>query len=223
MTVSALFALLIAAVALAIPYSSLFSSPATPSMSLSASLHTSHPVRASIPVVHSVAPNDPQSARIAQASARESYNATMLQAKIRRQARAKARAKIAAEAQASQPAAAATTQAPAPTPSAPAPVAQGNPEQTAEGMMGSYGWDASQFTCLLPLWMRESGWNPFAENSGSGAYGIPQALPGSKMASAGADWQTNATTQIIWGLQYLKSVYGSPCGGWAHEQEYGWY
>jgi hypothetical protein len=73
------------------------------------------------------------------------------------------------------------------------------------------------------LWNVESGWNVTAANPSSGAYGIPQALPGSKMASAGADWQTNAATQIRWGLGYIKSVYGSPCAAWGHEQVDGWY
>jgi hypothetical protein len=90
-------------------------------------------------------------------------------------------------------------------------------------MLGSYGWSIAQFGCLLPLWNMESGWNVYASNPSSGAYGIPQALPGDKMASAGADWMTNPATQIRWGLQYLKSVYGSPCAGWAHEQQFGWY
>ncbi len=90
-------------------------------------------------------------------------------------------------------------------------------------MLGSYGWAASQFSCLQPLWNAESGWNVSAANTSSGAYGIPQALPGSKMASAGADWQTDAATQIRWGLGYIRSVYGSPCGAWSHEQAYGWY
>jgi hypothetical protein len=90
-------------------------------------------------------------------------------------------------------------------------------------MLGSYGWPSSQFSCLLPLWNTESGWNVYASNSGSGAYGIPQALPGDKMASAGADWQTSAATQITWGLGYLKAVYGSPCAGWSHEEAFGWY
>ena len=68
-------------------------------------------------------------------------------------------------------------------------------------MLGSYGWSSSQFSCLQPLWNQESGWNVTASNPTSGAYGIPQALPGSKMASAGADWQTSAATQIRWGLR----------------------
>jgi hypothetical protein len=98
----------------------------------------------------------------------------------------------------------------------------GSPQQIAMAMLGSYGWPASEFGCLNALWTRESGWNPTAANA-SGAYGIPQALPGSKMASAGADWQTNPATQIRWGLGYIKGLYGSPCGAWAHSQATGWY
>jgi hypothetical protein len=90
-------------------------------------------------------------------------------------------------------------------------------------MLGSYGWSSSQFGCLVSLWNTESGWNVYASNPSSGAYGIPQALPGSKMASAGPDWQTNAATQIRWGLGYIKSLYGSPCGAYSHEQADGWY
>jgi hypothetical protein len=81
----------------------------------------------------------------------------------------------------------------------------------------------SQFTCLDALWSRESGWNVYASNPGSGAYGIPQALPGAKMASAGQNWQTDAATQIRWGLSYIDSMYGSPCGAWSHEEADGWY
>ena len=62
-----------------------------------------------------------------------------------------------------------------------------------------------------------------AYNASSGAYGIPQALPGSKMATAGADWETNAATQIEWGLGYVQGRYGTPCGAWAHSQDVGWY
>jgi hypothetical protein len=105
----------------------------------------------------------------------------------------------------------------------PAPVPAGSAQQIAMGMLGSYGWSSSQFTCLVSLWNQESGWNVYATNPTSGAYGIPQALPGSKMASAGADWQTDAATQIRWGLSYIKSLYGSPCGAWSHEEADGWY
>jgi len=84
-------------------------------------------------------------------------------------------------------------------------------------------WSSGQFSCLDPLWEHESGWSVTAANPGSGAYGIPQALPGSRMASAGPDWQTNAATQINWGLTYIKDTYGSPCAAWAHSQATGWY
>jgi hypothetical protein len=102
-------------------------------------------------------------------------------------------------------------------------VPSGSAQQIAMGMLGSYGWSSSQFSCLDSLWNEESGWNVYAINPSSGAYGIPQALPGSKMASAGPDWQTDAATQIRWGLTYIKSLYGSPCGAWAHEEADGWY
>jgi hypothetical protein len=104
----------------------------------------------------------------------------------------------------------------------PVTVAAGSPQQIAEGMLGQFGW-SGQFSCLDSLWNVESGWNPTAENPNSGAYGIPQALPGSKMASAGPDWQTDAATQILWGLQYIQATYGSPCAAWSHEEATGWY
>jgi len=85
------------------------------------------------------------------------------------------------------------------------------------------GWGVDQYDCLELLWDRESRWNASAVNSSSGAYGIPQALPGDKMASAGADWQTNPSTQIEWGLGYIEARYGSPCGAWAHSEDVGWY
>ncbi|MHB1172917.1 MAG: aggregation-promoting factor C-terminal-like domain-containing protein [Lacisediminihabitans sp.] len=84
------------------------------------------------------------------------------------------------------------------------------------------GWGQDQFSCLVALFNRESHWNVYAANP-SGAYGIPQALPGSKMASAGADWATNPATQITWGLNYIAARYGTPCGAWGHSQSLGWY
>ena len=99
----------------------------------------------------------------------------------------------------------------------------GSPQQIAEQMLSEFGWSSGQFSCLQPLWDHESGWNPYAQNPSSGAYGIPQALPGSKMANAGGDWQSNPATQIRWGLSYIQGSYGSPCGAWAHEQSDGWY
>lgn len=90
-------------------------------------------------------------------------------------------------------------------------------------MAAQYGWGEEQFQCLNQLWTKESGWRVNAYNPGGGATGIPQALPGSKMASAGADWATNATTQIRWGLGYIAGSYGSPCAAWAHSVAMNWY
>jgi hypothetical protein len=98
-----------------------------------------------------------------------------------------------------------------------------DPRDIARVLLGEYGFSSDQFGCLDSLYVRESGWNPFADNPTSSAYGIPQALPGSKMASAGADWATNPVTQIRWGLGYIRDRYGSPCGAWAHSQAMGWY
>ncbi|MDQ7878942.1 phospholipase [Microbacterium sp. QXD-8] len=95
---------------------------------------------------------------------------------------------------------------------------------TARQMAASqYGWGDGQFSCLESLWDKESDWNYQAYNSGSGATGIPQSLPGNKMASAGADWQTNAATQIAWGLGYIAGSYGTPCAAWGHSQATDWY
>ena len=83
--------------------------------------------------------------------------------------------------------------------------------------------DAAQFNAFSKIVERESGWNPTATNSSSGAYGLVQALPGSKMASAGADWKTNPATQIKWGLNYMNSRYGSPCAAWDFWAANHWY
>jgi hypothetical protein len=99
----------------------------------------------------------------------------------------------------------------------------GSPEQVAQRMLGQFGWSSSQFSCLQPLWEHESGWSVTAENPASGAYGIPQSLPGAQMSSAGADWHTSAATQIRWGLTYIHGRYGSPCGAWSHEESDNWY
>lgn len=104
-----------------------------------------------------------------------------------------------------------------------APPNPGTAQSIAYNLMGSFGFSpATYFGCLKDLWNRESGWVYDAENP-SGAFGIPQALPGSKMASAGADWATNPATQIKWGLGYIKTMYGTPCGAWANEERYGSY
>jgi Transglycosylase SLT domain len=103
------------------------------------------------------------------------------------------------------------------------PVASpGSAEAIAEGLLPAYGFSSDQWGCLYQIWEHESGWNATAENP-SGAYGIPQALPGDKMASAGPDWQTNATTQIKWGLGYIQSIYGTPCDAWSFWQAHDYY
>ncbi|MEV7631374.1 phospholipase [Microbacterium sp. NPDC089318] len=95
---------------------------------------------------------------------------------------------------------------------------------TARAMAAErYGWGEGEFSCLAKLWTKESGWNYQAYNSNGGATGIPQSLPGSKMATAGADWRTNAATQIAWGLGYIDRAYGSPCAAWGHSQAVNWY
>ncbi|MFI7704447.1 lytic transglycosylase domain-containing protein [Nonomuraea sp. NPDC049480] len=99
----------------------------------------------------------------------------------------------------------------------------GSNKATAKAMLGQFGFGGDQWGCLEALWTKESGWNERAMNRYSGAYGIPQSLPGTKMASAGADWQTNAATQIKWGLGYIKGRYGTPCAAWGHSQRVGWY
>lgn len=96
--------------------------------------------------------------------------------------------------------------------------AYGSAKAYAESLVGP-----AQFACLEPLWQRESGWNVHAENPGSGAYGIPQALPGSKMASAGSDWAANGRTQVKWGVGYIDATYESPCAALAHSDADGWY
>ncbi len=103
------------------------------------------------------------------------------------------------------------------------PVSAGTAEAIAQSLMPDYGFSvADEWDPLYDLWEAESGWDVTAENA-SGAYGIPQALPGSKMASAGPDWQTDATTQIKWGLGYIQETYGTPAAAWEHEEEFGWY
>ncbi|MEN9713996.1 MAG: hypothetical protein RLZZ164_660 [Actinomycetota bacterium] len=101
--------------------------------------------------------------------------------------------------------------------------APGTSKQFALRMLLDMGFDSDQYSCLVTLWDRESNWRVNAFNKGSGAYGIPQALPGTKMASAGEDWLTNPETQIKWGLGYIQGRYGSPCGALAHSNKFGWY
>lgn len=90
-------------------------------------------------------------------------------------------------------------------------------------MASKYNWGAKEFTCLLDLWNKESRWKWNAKNPNSSAYGIPQSLPGKKMASAGKDWRTNYKTQVNWGLDYIKGRYGKPCAAWDHSVRKNWY
>jgi hypothetical protein len=104
-----------------------------------------------------------------------------------------------------------------------APPDPGSAQSIAYNMMAGFGFNpVTFFGCLKDIWNRESGWRYDAENA-SGAYGIPQALPGSKMSSAGSDWQTDPATQIKWGLGYIKAIYGDPCKAWAFEEANGYY
>jgi hypothetical protein len=155
-------------------------------------------------------------ARKAAAAARAAAAAAAKKAAARKAAEV-----AAAQAAATKAAAKAAAQAAAKKTAAVA--ASGTPQQIAEAMLGSYGWSTSQFSCLNSLWTRESNWDVTASNASSGAYGIPQALPGAKMASAGSDWASSAATQIKWGLTYIQGIYGSPCGAWSHEESSGWY
>ncbi len=101
--------------------------------------------------------------------------------------------------------------------------AQKDPKAVAALMVADRGWNTAQFGCLVKLWTKESNWRWNATNRSSGAYGIPQSLPGSKMATAGADWRTNPVTQITWGLNYIAGRYGTPCGAWSHSVSHNWY
>ncbi len=102
-------------------------------------------------------------------------------------------------------------------------LSESDPRDIARALLPEFGFSADQFGCLDSLWTRESNWNVYADNPTSSAYGIPQSLPGSKMASAGSDWATNPVTQITWGLGYIRDRYGSPCSAWAHSESVGWY
>ncbi len=135
-------------------------------------------------------------------------------AKAKAKAEAEAEAKAAAEAAAEKP--------------YDGPIPDSCAEFTGNRQIGcaemlNAGFEIDQFPCLDKLFTKESGWNHKARNPSSGAYGIPQALPGSKMASKGDDWETNPKTQILWGLGYIEGRYETPCKAWAYMQDVGWY
>ncbi len=100
---------------------------------------------------------------------------------------------------------------------------EGTPKEVALNLFPDHGWDEDQFSCLDKLWTKESRWKVTADNPTSSAYGIPQALPGNRMASYGSDWRTNPVTQIKWGLDYIEDAYGTPCEAWAHSRAKNWY
>lgn len=148
-------------------------------------------------------------------AAEQALQAIETRERLAEQAAAQAEAQAAAEAErrAAAEAAARTAQR-----------AAVDPRTVAQQVMSeTYGWGADQFACLDALWTRESNWDHTAQNPSSGAYGIPQSLPGHKMASHGADWQTNPVTQIRWGLDYISQVYRTPCSAWGHSQAHSWY
>jgi hypothetical protein len=99
-----------------------------------------------------------------------------------------------------------------------------DPREIARQILkNKFSYGSNQFECFDNIIMRESKWKIDATNPSSGAYGIPQALPGSKMASEGSDWRTNPATQIIWGIKYMDDRYGSPCAAWSFKSAKGWY
>lgn len=151
-------------------------------------------------------------------------------AKAEAEAKAAAEAQAQAQAQAKSSSSGSSSNRSASAPSVPIPSGNGNGDNSPSGaqafaysQFAGRGWGDDQFGCLVALWNKESGWNYQAYNRSSGAFGIPQALPGSKMGSAGADWQTNAATQVLWGLGYIQGRYGTPCSAWGHSQSTGWY
>ena len=159
----------------------------------------------------------------AQIDAAADARAAKVQVQAKALAKAKAEAQAAAKAKAKAKAEAAAEQRRKEIRQRASRSASRDPQALARIMAADRGWGAGQFSCLKSLWARESGWNYRAMNPSSGAYGIPQALPGGKMASAGSDWRTNPATQIKWGLDYISDRYGTPCGAWGHSESSGWY
>jgi hypothetical protein len=110
-----------------------------------------------------------------------------------------------------------------PMPTVPSGISTGSNQALGYHLLIEFGFASDQWPYLNALWTRESGWNHLAKNPTSGAYGIPQSLPATKMAVVGSDWLTNPETQIKWGLAYIAARYGTPQGAWAHETKFGWY
>ncbi|MFE6052322.1 transglycosylase SLT domain-containing protein [Kitasatospora sp. NPDC056446] len=158
---------------------------------------------------------DQQAAQAAQEAQVRAEAEAAAQAQAQAEAQAQAQAQADAKAKADADAAASRSQE---RQNLAAATYSGTPQQIAAQIV-----PAGQLQCFSNIVFRESSWNPMAVNSSSGAYGLVQALPGSKMASAGADWRTNPATQIKWGLDYMNTRYGSPCGAWSFWQSHHWY
>lgn len=159
----------------------------------------------------------------AQATAEaEAQAAAEAAAKAKAEAEAKAKAEAEAKAKAEAEAEAARAEA-AEQAARSVDRAIDDPKSAARALMADYGWGDDQFECLDSLWTRESNWRHTAENPSSGAYGIPQSLPASKMSRFGDDYRSNPITQIEWGLWYIDDRYGTPCSAWGHSESVGWY
>ncbi|MFD5920053.1 lytic transglycosylase domain-containing protein [Kitasatospora sp. NPDC058201] len=154
----------------------------------------------------------------AQAESDAAAAAAQAQAEAQAQADAQAQAQAQADAKAKADAEAAASRSQERAALNSKPVPSGSPREIAARIV-----PAGQLQCFSNIVARESSWNVTATNASSGAYGLVQALPASKMASAGSDWRTNAATQIKWGLDYMNSRYGSPCGAWSFWQSHHWY
>ncbi|MEV7358999.1 lytic transglycosylase domain-containing protein [Kitasatospora sp. NPDC091276] len=157
-------------------------------------------------------------AAAADQAAQEAQAQAQAEAESAAQAQAEADAKAQADAKAKADADAAASRSQARQNLTSAPALTGSPQQIAAQLV-----PAGQLQCFSNIVSRESSWNHLAVNASSGAYGLVQALPGSKMASAGSDWRTNPATQIKWGLDYMNSRYGSPCAAWSFWQNHHWY
>ena len=160
----------------------------------------------------------------AAAAAAKAEAAARAKAKVQARAEAKAKARVAAKANAAAKAkVAAKARRPAVSQQGSA-AGVTDPREIARQLLKTrYSYGSDQYACFDYIIMRESQWSVTATNPGSGAYGIPQALPGSKMATVAPDWRTNPATQIVWGVDYMKSRYGSPCGAKAFRASHGWY
>lgn len=177
-------------------------------------------LEANLEVAHQQRLAEAEAARVAAEAEAARVAAEQEAARVAAEAQA---ARVAAEAEAARVAAEQEAARAAEAKAAAAAASPGSSRAIAQGMLGSYGWGGGQWSCLDKLWQKESGWSHTADNPTSSAYGIPQALPGSKMSSEGGDWASNPATQIRWGLGYIAGRYGTPCAAWNHSVNNNWY